>query len=81
MHEISKMKIYPTSCRLVDNEQFKFGTSLKPASNSMIEKIIDEIKKFYVISIKGYDVDKLTACTLLFEGSKKEMEALHKDVL
>lgn len=81
MHELSKKKIYPTSCRLVDNEQFKFGASLKPATNSRLEKFIDEIKKMYVIKIKGYDVDKLTACTLLFEGSKKEMEALHQDCL
>jgi len=81
MYELSKMKVYPTSCRLVDNQQFKFGASLKPATDSKLEKIVDEVKKLYVLKYKGYNVDKLVACTLLFEGKKDEMEPLHKKVL
>jgi len=35
MQAVSKLKQYPTSIRLVDNQQFAFGQTLKPASNSM----------------------------------------------
>jgi alkyldihydroxyacetonephosphate synthase len=31
MHAVSKTKNWPTSIRLVDNAQFAFGTTLKPA--------------------------------------------------
>lgn len=77
MHAVSKMKAYPTSCRLVDNEQFKFGATMKPAPGSTWESAIEAIKKFFVINVKGYDADNLCACTLLFEGPKKDMEAQH----
>lgn len=55
MHAVSKMKIYPTSCRLVDNEQFKFGATLKPAAESALEEIKEKIKKFYVLNVKGFN--------------------------
>lgn len=35
MQTVSKLKQYPTSIRLVDNQQFAFGQTLKPASNSL----------------------------------------------
>jgi len=41
MHAVSKMKAYPTSCRLVDNEQFKFGATMKPAPGSTWESVIE----------------------------------------
>lgn len=81
MHAVSKTKSYPTSCRLVDNQQFQFGTTLKPAAHSSWEAFVDKAKKFFVLNIKGYEADKMTACTLLFEGPKEEMEAKHKEIM
>ena len=81
MHAVSKTKCYPTSCRLVDNSQFKFGSTLKPAPHSSWEAFVERAKKFFVLNIKGYDADKLTACTLLFEGPKDEMEGKHKVIM
>lgn len=78
MHAVSKFKMYPTSCRLVDNEQFKFGSVIKPAQTSHWEELIEKLKKYYVLKVKGFDQDNLVACTLLFEGAKDEMTALHK---
>ena len=34
-----------------------------------------------MVNIKGYEKDKLVACTLLFEGSKNEMEAKHREIM
>lgn len=81
MHAVSKTKSYPTSCRLVDNQQFLFGATLKPAAHSAWEAFVDKAKKFFVLNVKGYDLTKLTACTLLFEGPKDEMEQKHKDIM
>jgi len=81
MHAVAKTNRYPTSIRLVDNSQFKFGSTLKPASNSMIHEFLEKVKKFYVLNVKGFKEDKLAACTLLFEGDEDDCKAHHKQIL
>jgi len=70
MHEVATSRNWPASCRLVDNIQFQFSQALKPQADSKAEEIIDAIKKFFVVNIKGYDPAKMVACTMLFEGTK-----------
>ena len=70
MEEMAKQKLYPTSLRLVDNTQFQFGQALKPGVNSKMQKVINEIKKQYVLKVKGFDKDQMVAATCLFEGPK-----------
>lgn len=77
MHEVSTTKNWPTSIRLVDNSQFQFGATLKPAAASSWEAFIDKAKKFYVLNVKGYDAEKMAACTLLFEGDEAEVVNNH----
>jgi len=81
MWEVSKTKNYPTSIRLVDNSQFTFGATLKPAPSSTWEAFVDKAKKFFVVNIKGYDPDRMAACTLLFEGDEASSLANQKVVL
>lgn len=81
MNAVAKTSKYPTSIRLLDNTQFKFGQTLKPASNSMVHDFIEKVKKFFVINIKGFNEDKMAACTLLFEGDRETNEALHKKII
>lgn len=80
MHAVSKTSAWPSSLRLVDNEQFVFGMTMKPAQNSLFQAFVDKAKKFYVVNIKGFQPDKMVAATLLFEGNKAECEAKHKIV-
>ena len=80
MHAVSKTKHWPTSIRLVDNAQFQFGSTLKPA-HGKIKEFIEHVKKFYVLNIKGFEAEKLVACTLLFEGDKTDCESKHAAVL
>jgi alkyldihydroxyacetonephosphate synthase len=54
---------------------------MKPAEDSHWKEVVEKLKKFYVLKLKGYDADNLVACTLLFEGPKKEMEIRHKAVV
>ncbi len=70
MEEMSKQKMYPSSLRLVDNLQFKFGQALRPAENSRTKVIIDELKKQFLFKVKGFNPDEMCAATCLFEGPK-----------
>ena len=81
MYDVSKTNSWPASCRLVDNIQFQFGATLKPGSHNAWEKFVESAKKFFVLNVKGYEKDKLVACTLLFEGNKHKCEKDHKVIM
>lgn len=69
MREINRQNCAPASIRLVDNEQFKFGQSLKPeGESSWWDTMADWAKKFYVTRIKGFDPARMVAATLVLEG-------------
>lgn len=70
MREVGRSRVWPASIRLVDNLQFQFGQALKPENDSTWQNIVDKIKKFYVLKIKGFDPESMCACTLVFEGDK-----------
>jgi len=80
MREVAKQRVAPASIRLVDNMQFQFSQVLKPAVHSKVEEIIDSAKKWYVTRYKGFDVNKMVAATLAFEGSVAEVELQQKRV-
>ncbi|GFQ83159.1 alkyldihydroxyacetonephosphate synthase, peroxisomal [Trichonephila clavata] len=80
LREVVRQQLKPASMRLMDNLQFTFGHALKPESSSALETIIDQLKKFYVTQIKGYDVHKMCVVTLLMEGAKEDVENLEKRI-
>jgi alkyldihydroxyacetonephosphate synthase len=75
MEEVAKSRVWPASIRLVDNLQFKFGQSFKPEEHSKFKEIIDKIKKYYVLNVKGFDANRMVACTLAFEGTASEVNS------
>jgi alkyldihydroxyacetonephosphate synthase len=64
----------PASVRLVDNLQFQLGQTLKPASRGAAA-LRSRAQKYFVTRVKGFDPDRMTACTLLHEGSAAEVAA------
>ena len=75
LREINRQKCAPASIRLVDNEQFKFGQCLKPeGESSWWDTMAEWAKKFYVTRIKGFDVDRMCAATLVLEGEQAACE-------
>jgi len=68
MYEVARAKLWPASVRLLDNEQFVFGRALKPTDKSRWKVAMNDVQKFYVTKVKGFDVDKMCAATCLFEG-------------
>ncbi|XP_071052156.1 alkyldihydroxyacetonephosphate synthase, peroxisomal [Onthophagus taurus] len=79
MREVAKLRCQPASIRLMDNDQFKFGQSLKP-KYSFFGLILEGLKKIYINKIKGMDFNSLVVMTLLFEGNSEEVGAHEKKI-
>ncbi|KAG5671440.1 hypothetical protein PVAND_001636 [Polypedilum vanderplanki] len=77
LREIAKRRCQPASIRLMDNEQFHFGQSLK-VDNGLFSKFFNSLKMFLLTKVKGYDLMKISVATLLFEGDKEEVEKQEK---
>jgi alkyldihydroxyacetonephosphate synthase len=77
MREVAKQRCQPSSIRLMDNGQFKFGMILKPET-SYLGLLVDSLKRFYVTKMKGFDVDSMCVMTLLFEGDEEDVKAHEK---
>ncbi|XP_013171910.1 PREDICTED: alkyldihydroxyacetonephosphate synthase [Papilio xuthus] len=75
--EVARQRLQPSSIRLMDNEQFRFGHAVK-AESSWGGVILDGLKKFYITCIKGFDPHKLCVVTLLMEGSSDQVSDREK---
>ena len=64
----------PASVRLVDNLQFQLSQTLKPRSTGM-KAVTRKLEKFYATRLKGFDPGRMVACTLVYEGTRSEVEA------
>jgi alkyldihydroxyacetonephosphate synthase len=73
MYALTQAGGQPASVRLVDNTQFQLSMALKPAP-SRLGALISRIQKAYVTTFKGFDPDKMVACTLVFEGSADDVK-------
>jgi len=94
LEEIARQRCAPASIRLMDNLQFQLGQVLKAENGtgggggesssrwgqwvSITNDWIDSLKKLYVVSYLGFDVEKMVAATLLFEGFLSEVEQQEK---
>lgn len=77
LYKLTREGIPPSSIRLVDNVQFRWGLALKPEP-TFFAAILDRIKKFYLLKIKKFDPLKLAATTLVMEGSAFEVSHQEK---
>ncbi len=72
VRELAREPAAPSSVRLIDNAQFKFGMALKPASQGL-GTLKSRAEKFFVTRLKGFDPDKMVVCTIVFEGAAREV--------
>ena len=80
MYDLAREAEPPASVRLVDNLQFQFGQALKPKSSGGFADLRSKAEKFFVTKIKGFDPYKMVACTLVFEGTRSEVEQQQRDL-
>lgn len=72
LYALSELRDLPASVRLVDNLQFQFSLALKPASKG-ITFLKSQLQKMYVTKVKKFKPDQMVACTLVFEGTKRDV--------
>lgn len=79
MYDLAQEEKPPASVRLVDNLQFQFGQALKPAARGM-KKMKSRAEKWLVTGPLGFDPEKMVAVTLVFEGTRADVEQEEKRV-
>lgn len=81
MREVALKRAQPASIRLMDNTQFQMGQCLTPEADSKIGGWLTEtLKHAYLTKWAKIDMDKITACTVLFEGDKDIIDLQQKKI-
>lgn len=78
MYEVAQSKSWPASLRLMDNKQFQFGMALKMEDKSKIHEIVNSAKKYFITEVMGFDPNKMTLCTILYEGTALQVQNQQK---
>ncbi len=79
LRDVQRSGALPASIRLMDNLQFRFGQALKPHATGLAA-VKSRLQKFFVTRVAGFAVDRMVACTLLFEGTHAEVAAQERSV-
>lgn len=79
LYALRRAELAPASVRLVDNTQFQLSMALKPAKEGLAA-LKSRAEKFFVTRVKGFDPDKMAACTLVFEGTEAQVRRQEEGV-
>ena len=77
LFDVAREARVPASIRLMDNTQFQLGQTLKPKSTGLAA-LLSKAEKLYVSRLRGFGVDEMSACTLVYEGTRGEVTAQQK---
>jgi alkyldihydroxyacetonephosphate synthase len=67
--KVEREGVIPASLRMVDNEQFRFGSALKDIPTGFSKLKADMVKR-YVLEIKQFDEHEMVMVTSVVEGPK-----------
>lgn len=73
MRDIENNSCQPSSLRLIDNFHFQWSSILKQSKGRMND-FVEDLKRFYISKIKGYNLEKVAFATFLFEGTKDDVD-------
>jgi len=79
MYDVAQEDRRPASVRLVDNLQFQFGQVLKAPSRGA-KRLKSKAEKWMVTGPLGFDPQKMVAVTLVFEGTREQVERQQKRI-
>lgn len=80
MREVAYKRAQPASIRLMDNTQFQMGQCLTPGDTSKFGWLTDSLKHMYLTKWAKFDLEKMVACTVLFEGDKDVIDREQKTI-
>jgi alkyldihydroxyacetonephosphate synthase len=79
MYDLTREAVPPASVRLVDNLQFQLSQTLKPKATGL-RALKRKLEKKYVTRLRGFDPQRMVACTIVYEGSKADVESQDRAV-
>lgn len=79
LREVARKRLQPTSIRLLDNLQFQIGQYIQP-DGPWHTGLVNAVKKQYLTRICGFQLDRIAAVTLVFEGDQKSVES-HENLI
>jgi alkyldihydroxyacetonephosphate synthase len=79
LHKLSQTNFVPASIRLVDNDQFRWGQSIKPQTTGW-SAWISRLQQLYLLRVLKFSPHKLVAATIVMEGSKQEVTYQEKSI-
>jgi alkyldihydroxyacetonephosphate synthase len=79
LYDLTREAVPPASVRLVDNVQFQLSQTLKPKP-SRLQALKRCLERLVVTGLKGFDPTRMVACTLVYEGSRREVQAQEESV-
>jgi alkyldihydroxyacetonephosphate synthase len=62
----------PASIRLVNNREFRFGQALRPGAHG-VHAWKSALQRTWLLSVLGFDPAALAACTIVMEGTRREV--------
>lgn len=62
----------PASIRLANNTEFRLGQAMGPGHTGW-KAVVSRLKKAYLLRLKGFDPEKMVACTAVMEGAASEV--------
>ncbi|HVK64097.1 MAG TPA: FAD-binding oxidoreductase [Polyangium sp.] len=78
LYDLERAGAVPASVRVMDNTQFHFGQALKPKKTGLLAHAKSHAEQLLVTKIKGFDPHQLAVATIVFEGTKDEVEFQEK---
>jgi len=74
VREVSKMGCdMPASIRLLDNEHFRLGMSLRADSSSQVVSMLTHGLSSFIKWKNGFDPKRIVCATITYEGTKREV--------
>jgi alkyldihydroxyacetonephosphate synthase len=72
LYDLTREEAIPASVRLVDNLQFQLSQTLKPRATGLAS-LKRRLEKLVVTRLRGFDPARMVACTLVYEGSRRDV--------
>ena len=79
LYDLQREAEPPASVRLVDNLQFQLSQTLKPKAQGA-KTLMRKLERWVVTGLRGFDPERMVACSFVFEGSMAEVRSQERAV-
>jgi alkyldihydroxyacetonephosphate synthase len=73
LRAVQNEDIRPASIRLANNTEFRLGRALGRKTTGL-HALVSRLKTFYVLRVRRFDPERMVICTLLMEGTARQVQ-------